>query len=306
MTDLVIRPLADDETSAPFHSLPDPGVVGRALLPSPHDRFETVAAGGEYRPEWTWLAFRGDTVVARVAYWGSENDASPKALDWFDFTDREAAVALLRATPFDAEYELVLPPGWREDPAALAAAEARIEAATEAGYRTLTERFRYVWTTECGLPENPGRLEFRPEPDDGAVFDVLRRIHSDTRDHHALRAIAKHGPDGAAQEEMDFINWLPSGRETLRLAYTPEGALVGIQIPGQNPAGACVGLIGVVPEQRGHSYGYDLLAECTHTLVAHGAKRIAAATDVGNSAMAASFARAGYPIAQHRYCMTVD
>ncbi|UED87084.1 GNAT family N-acetyltransferase [Streptomyces profundus] len=306
MTDLVIRPLADDETSALFHTLSDPGLVGRALLSPPYDRFETVAAGGEYRPDWTWLALRGDTVVARVAYWGAETDERPKALDWFDFTDREAAVALLKATPFDAEYELILPPDWRENPATLAAAEARIEAATDAGYQTLTERFRYVWTPENGLPERPRRLEFRPEPDDAVLFDVLRRVHSDTRDHHALRAIERHGPDGAAQSEMDFIDWLPSGRAALRLAYTPEGELVGIQIPGHNPAGPCVGLIGVVPEQRGHSYGYDLLAECTHTLVAEGAQRIAAATDVGNSAMAASFARAGYPIAQHRYCMTAD
>jgi hypothetical protein len=42
-------------------------------------------------------------------------------------------------------------------------------------------------------------------------------------------------------------------------------------------------------------YGYDLLAEATRLLVAEGADRIVAATDVTNLPMAATFAKAGYP-----------
>ncbi|MDT0266303.1 GNAT family N-acetyltransferase [Streptomyces sp. DSM 44915] len=308
MTELVIRPLAANESAALFHSLklPDAGLVGRELLAAPYDTFELRAAGGDYRPDWTWLALRDGEVVARAAFWGGPDDERPRALDWFDFTDPEAGVALLRAAPFDAEYELILPPGWRSDPAVERAAETRMAASVAAGYRRLTERFRYVWTPECGLPERTGRLVYRPEPDDEVVLDVLARVHSDTRDHHALRAIEKGGPRAAAQEEMDFIRWCPTPREWLRLAYTPAGELVGIQVPAGNPNGFCVGLIGVVPEQRGHSYGFDLLVECTQDLVAAGAERIAAATDVGNTAMAASFARAGYPISQHRWCLVRD
>jgi RimJ/RimL family protein N-acetyltransferase len=56
----------------------------------------------------------------------------------------------------------------------------------------------------------------------------------------------------------------------------------------------------VVPEHRGHGYAYDLLVEATHLLVAEGAERIVAGTDTTNTPMAASFAKAGYPVEQHR------
>jgi GNAT superfamily N-acetyltransferase len=302
VTDLVIRALAEHEARALFTSLPDPGLVGRSLLGRP---YETVAAGGEYRPEWTWVALRDGEVVARAAFWAGPDAERPMALDWFDFApgERAAAVRLLREVPLHAEYELVLPPGWREQPAARAAAEARIDAAEEAGYRPLMERYRYEWTPDCPLPERPARLVHRPEPDDEVILDVLRRVHSLTLDGHAQKAIAEGGVDQAAQEELDFFHWMPSPREWWRLAYTPGGELVGLQIPGRNLVMPVVGFIGVVPEQRGHGYAYDLLAECTHQLVEEGADRIAAATDLGNAPMAAHFARAGYPVVQHRFCM---
>lgn len=106
--------------------------------------------------------------------------------------------------------------------------------------------------------------------------------------------------DRAAREELDFFHWCPSPREWWQLAYTPEGELVGIQIPARNPSGPCVGFIGVVPEQRGNGYAYDLLAECTQFLAERGAEFIAGATDQGNFPMAANFARAGHPVVQER------
>ena len=306
MTDTVIRALVEDEARKLFTSLSDPTsfLLGRSLLGRP---YATVAEGGEYRPEWTWVALRDGEVVARAAFWGGPDDEEPVALDWFDFTDRDAAVELLRRVPFRVGYELMLPPAWREQSDVRAAAEARIEAATAAGYTFLVERHRYTWTPECGLPERPGRLEFRPVPDgeegDEAVLDVLRRIHSDTLDAHARRAIAEGGVEQAAREELDFFRWCPSPRSWWRLAYTPQGELAGFQVPARNPSGPCVGFVGVVPEQRGHGYAYDLLVECTHQLAAEGARSIAAATDVTNTPMAAHFARAGYPVTQHRVCM---
>ncbi|GAA1911430.1 GNAT family N-acetyltransferase [Streptomyces sodiiphilus] len=304
MTDLVIRALVEDEAHDLFTSLPVSVPVGPPVLGPPHSTYATVAAGGSYRPEWTWVALRDGQVVARAAYWGGPDDEAPVVLNWFDFSDRAAGVELLRHTPFHVEYELELPPGWREDPAVCEAATARIEAAAEAGYTPLTERYIYRWTPDLGLPARPGRLEFRPEPDDEVILSVLRRVHSETLDTHALQAIEKGGVDLAAREELDFLTWCPSPRDWWRLAYTPEGDLAGIQVPAHNPSRPCVGFIGVVPGQRGHGYAYDLLAECTHQLVAEGARQIAAATDVGNAAMAAAFARAGYPVTGHRYCMT--
>ncbi|MGW3292748.1 GNAT family N-acetyltransferase [Streptomyces xiamenensis] len=303
MTDLVFRCLAEGESSTLFTSLPDAGLVGRALLDPPHNVVRTIAEGGEYRPEWVWMALRDGEVVARAAYWGGPDDTKPVALDWFDFTDPEAGTALLRASGLRPEYELILPPGWRSDPLARAAGGARISAAVEAGYEPLVERFRYTWTPECGIPDAPGRLVFRPEPDDDVVLDIVRRIHSTTLDAHALRAMAQDGPDAAARQELEFLNWCPSPREWWRVAYTPEGEPVGFQAPARNPNGPVVGLIGVVPEQRGHGYAYDLLVECTRQLAAEGAERIHAATDTGNVPMAKAFARAGYPVTQHRYCL---
>jgi RimJ/RimL family protein N-acetyltransferase len=308
MTDLVIRPLVEDEARELFTSLPDAGLVGRELLGRP---YSTRAEGGEYRPDWTWVALRGGsdgspgTVVARAAFWGGPDDEKPVVLDWFDFApgERDAGVELLRTAPH-YEYELVLPTGWRDDPAVRAAAEDRIDAAHEAGYRPLVERFRYLWTSDCGLPERPGRLDFRPEPDDAVILETLRRIQHGTLDAHERALVDSDGVDAAAQDELDFFHWMPSPREWWRVAYTPQGETVGLQIPGRNPSGPCVGFIGVVPEQRGNGYAYDLLVECTQQLVAEGAQEISAATDLGNAPMAANFARAGYPVVQHRFCMS--
>lgn len=308
--DLVIRALVESEARSVFTSLPDPGIVGRPLLGRP---YTTVGEGGEYRPDWTWVALRADRVVARAACWAGPGDEVPRVLDWFDFApgEEEAGIRLLREMPLKVDFELVLPPGWRTEPAVRAAADARIDAATAAGYRPLVERFRYTWTPECGLPEHPGRLRFRPEPDDERILDVLRRIERGTLDAHARRALSSAGADDledgveqAAQEELEHFRWLESPREWWQLAHTPEGALVGLHVPGRIPSGPAVGFIGVVPEQRGNGYAYDLLAECTRLLHGEGAESIAASTDLGNTPMAAAFEKAGYPVVEHRYCMT--
>ncbi|MER7660762.1 MULTISPECIES: GNAT family N-acetyltransferase [unclassified Streptomyces] len=289
MTDLVIRAL-DESDAHLFDSLPDPLGVGRALSRATH------------RPDWKRVALRDGKVVARAAWWGGPDDTAPVNINWFDVADgeEEAGAELLRTSPHQVEYELILPAGWRDDPARRAAGESRLRAAQAAGMTVLVERFQYRWTPQNGLPERPGRLVFRPEADDKVFLDVLRRVHSSTLDAHALRAIAEGGVDQAAQEELDFFHWCPSPREWWQLAHTPEGEPVGLHIPAHNPSGPCVGFIGVVPEQRGHGYAYDLLTECTHLLAERGAEFIAGATDQGNFPMAANFTRAGYPVVQER------
>ncbi|MCX4854659.1 GNAT family N-acetyltransferase [Streptomyces canus] len=289
MTDLVIRAL--DEREAPlFDALPDPLGARESHRLTRH------------RPDWKRVALRDGKVVARGAWWGGPDDTAPVNVNWFDVAEgeEEAGAELLRTAPWQVELEMNLPAGWREDPELRAAAKARFTAVQKAGYELLVERFLYRWTPEHGLPERPGRLEFRPEPDDAVFFDLLRRIHSATLDAHALKAIEEDGLDRAAQEELDFFHWCPSPREWWQTAHTPQGDVVGMHIPAHNPSGPCVGFIGVVPEQRGHGYAYDLLAECTHHLVERGAEFVSAATDRGNSPMAANFAKAGYPVVRER------
>jgi RimJ/RimL family protein N-acetyltransferase len=296
MTDLVIRPLAAGEEGL-FESLPDPGLVGFAAF---GDTYTAMASAGEYRPEWTWVALRDGVVVARAAWWAGPEDDKPLALDWFDFTDKDAAVRLLRTSPLRAQYSLKLPPGWRDVPAVREQAEARIDAAVAAGLSPLVERYRYRWTPDCGVPPRPGRLEFRPEPDDAVILEVFRRVHEGSLDAHARRTIARAGPDAAAQEDLDYLRWMPSPRDWWRLAYTPAGELVGLCVPARNYGDPLIGFIGVVPEHRGHGYAYDLLVEATHRLAGEGVDRIVAGTDKGNVPMVATFARAGYPIEQER------
>ena len=289
MTDLVIRAL--DEREAPlFDSLPDPLGARESHRLTRH------------RPDWKRVALRDGKVVARGAWWGGADDTAPVNVNWFDVAEgeEEAGAELLRTAPWQVELEMNLPAGWREDPELRAAAKARFTAVQKAGYELLVERFLYRWTPENGLPERPGRLEFRPEPDDAVFFELLRRIHSATLDAHALKAIEEDGLDRAAQEELDFFHWCPSPREWWQIAHTPQGDVAGIHIPAHNPSGPCIGFIGVVPEQRGHGYAYDLLAECTHYLVERGAEFVSAATDRGNFPMAANFAKAGYPVVRER------
>ncbi|TGN75455.1 N-acetyltransferase [Streptomyces bauhiniae] len=290
MTAPVIRTL-DPSSAHLFHDLPDP--LGLS------ERHRTT----HHRPDWQRVALRDGRPVARAAWWARTEDPAPLLINWFDVAEGEEAAGaeLLRTAPWTTpELELDLPPGWRDDPALASAVATRTAAARLAGYEPLVERFLYRWTPEQGLPEQPGRLKFTPEPDDEVFLDALRRIHSVTLDAHARRAVEQGGVELAAQEELDFFHWCPSPREWWRLARTPEGETVGIHVPARNPSGPCVGFIGVVPEQRGHGYAYDLLADCTRFLAARGADFIAAATDQGNFPMAAHFTTAGYPVVRER------
>ncbi|MFE3581117.1 GNAT family N-acetyltransferase [Streptomyces vinaceus] len=255
-----------------------------------------------FRPDWKRVALRDGEVVARGAWWGGPEDPEPVNINWFDVAagEEEAGAELLRSAPWQTELEINLPGDWRERTDLRAAAEARFAAARAAGYELLVERFLYRWTPERGLPERPGRLRFGPEADDAVFFDALRRIHSVTLDAHALKAMEEGGLDQAAQEELDFFHWCPSPREWWQTARTPEGDLAGIHIPAHNPSGPTIGFIGVVPEQRGRGYAYDLLAECTHVLVEQGAQYVSGATDRGNFPMAANFAKAGFPVVRER------
>ncbi|WP_395359290.1 GNAT family N-acetyltransferase [Streptomyces sp. YH02] len=296
MNDLLIRHLAEDELHL-FDSMPASTLVGFGAF---GDTFAGMAARGEYRPEWVWVALREGTVVARAAWWGGPDDKQPASLDWFDFTDAGAATELLRTVPLRAQYMLKLPPGWREDPAVRAEAEVRIAAASAAGYVEQGERNHYRWTPDCGLPPRQDRLTFTPEPDDAVILEVFRRVHLGSLDTQVLRTVEESGIDAAAQEQLDYLRWMPSPRSWWRLAHTSDGELVGLVAPCRNYAAPLIGYVGVVPEQRGHGYAYDLLAEATHFLAAEGAEAVTAGTDRSNIPMAETFLRAGYPVTQHR------
>jgi RimJ/RimL family protein N-acetyltransferase len=200
----------------------------------------------------------------------------------------------------NAEYCLALPARWREDPVTLEAGQARVDVALTAGMTPLVERYHYTWTPADGIPARPGRLEFRSEPDDEVIVDVLRQIQEGSLDAHKADDLGRLSPEEAARAELEDLHWFPAPREWWKLACTPAGDLVGITVPSRNYTTPVVAFIGVVPRQRGHGYAYDLLVECTHLLAEEGADQIAADTDSTNFPMAAAFAKAGYPIVQER------
>ena len=183
------------------------------------------------------MAWRGDRVVARAAWWGAPDDDNPRTLDWLDFTDPDAAVALLRAAPLHTDYILEVPVGWRDLPEVRAAAEARIEVARRCGIRPLVERLQYAWTPAHGLPARPGRLHLRPEPDDAVIVEILQRIFVDVMDQGIRQDVDRLGVERAAEEELAFFKWLPGPRTWWRVAHTPTGELAGLTIPSRNHGG---------------------------------------------------------------------
>src|ERR1700691_724453 len=254
MSGLVIRPLSAGEEPL-FDSLADPALVGPAAFGA---RYADIVARGNYRPAFSWVAMRDGVVVARAAWWARPQDDAPAILDWFDFIDQDAAVELLRTAPGPAEYSLALPPDWRDRPAVAQAAQARITAAEAVGMTPLVERHGYRWTPRCGLPARPGRLEFRPEPDDDVILDIFRRVHQGSLDAHARRVIAESGLDAAAAEDLEILRLMPSPRGWWRLA-TADGDVVGLTVPSRNYTDPVIGYVAVLPEQRGHGHAHDPL-----------------------------------------------
>lgn len=133
------------------------------------DRYRAELRQGMYRPEWTWIAEDDGRVAARALWWGQADSDHPVALDCLhvdpEFADRaDVATRLLTAglrafasqgAPKPPLYNLTLPVGWRDDPAAAAAVEWRGRAAARAGLTRDVERLRLEWTPDSGLPR-PG------------------------------------------------------------------------------------------------------------------------------------------------------
>ncbi|MFD8699054.1 dihydrofolate reductase family protein [Kitasatospora purpeofusca] len=277
------------------------------------DRYLEELKEGMYRPEWTWIAEQDGRVLARALWWGHATGEHPLALDCLyvdpSVEDRAALGAeLVRAglRAFTEQgatklplYNLTLPQGWREDPAAVAATDWRRDAALAAGLTDVVERLRLEWTPDAGLPASSGRLTFT-EGTDEEFLDVFRRIAEGSLDGETRRNVALMGAEAAAQEEVDFYLGCPGERSWWRIARTPDGEVAGLALPSATPYNRNVGYLGVVPELRGRGYVDDVLAEITRVQVEAGAELITATTDTDNAPMAAAFARAGYRVAQTR------
>ena len=256
------------------------------------ERFAALLRDGSYRPEWTWLAFDGDALAGLAVWWGFPDGDRPLALDclWAAVPDPVGLwAALIRQVPSPVEYHIFTQPARRDDPAITI----RLAAAAEAGLTTVTERFRYEWTSASPLPARSQRLTFTPA-DDEAFVDVFEQISAGSLDVATRQGVARVGARALAVEEVAGYRSMPGPRERWRLAHDRTGTLVGCALPSANAGGPVVGYLGVVPSQRGHGYAGDLLAEITHMLAEDGATTIRADTDSTNTPMVAAFERLGY------------
>jgi hypothetical protein len=267
------------------------------------DEYLKRFADRQYRREWTWVADDGGRVAGCAVWWGQPDSEQPGALDCLHIDESAddrigvAAGLLTAGHQTFAEppgYFLDLPNGWRDDPAVSGEVAWRRQAAARAGLTDELERLRFAWTPEAGLPASSGRLTFTAEPDDEVFVAALRRIAEHSLDVTTVKNLAAMGADAQARDDLDFYRGMLGERDWWRLARTADGELAGLAMPNRNVHGPVVGYLGVVPEQRGHHYIDDVLAEITRFHAEAGAERVSATTDTTNLPMAAAFERAGY------------
>ncbi|GIJ30820.1 N-acetyltransferase [Micromonospora qiuiae] len=302
--DLTLRPITGPDELDLFNSLPY--VLNNEL--------GSDLAAGRRRPEWLWLALRGDRVVARAGWWSRPGDEHALLMDIFDIDgDVEDGVRLLQAalpavTPAGAtppEYGRFLPADWRNHQHTRQAVNDRMGALKRVGAKLLVERLRLEWRPGTPIPEFGGRLVFRPVRNAGELIELMTLVLDGTLDAHSRETLTRMTARQAAQEQyQNELERYASPHDWWRIATLPDGEPVGFVMPAHNGNNPIIAYLAVVPAHRGHGYIHDILAMGTSLLAAQNVPRIRASTDVGNTPMAAAFARAGYVTIQRQIDMT--
>lgn len=307
---LTMRPMTGREELELFNRLPY--VLNEELA----DDLDS----GRRRPEWMWMAMRGDHLVARLAWWARKPGDPPLILDVFDLDDAAAGperldagvqllkTAMARTLPVGGpppECTRFIPPDWREDPVARQVVEDRMAVLEQVGARLFVERLRLEWRPGTPIPATSGRLRFRPVIDREDLLALMVPVLDGTLDAHSRHDLGRMPAARVAAEQYDGeFEGYDSPRDWWRIATLPDGEPVGFVIPAHNGYNPIIAYIGVVPAQRGNGYIDDLLAEGTRILAAHDVPRIRAATDVGNVPMARAFERVGYVNFERQITMT--
>ena len=261
-------------------------------------------AGGYGDPGWLWIAEEGGQILGRLAYTGNRGQGFPSYVIWIDVASGQdettvvgglmrASLARLRAPALRlVEAILDTPSPFTADPDRFATLLGA------AGFHLVVDRRRFEWTPQSLTPPEPTRLRFRTltEAGDDAFITTMARITEGSLDNYTRESVRELGPLEAARQhyrdEQRFQrHWEP---DWWQLGLLPTGEIVGLVMPAENDRWPNIGYIGVVPDQRGHGYSRDLLAQGTRTLIAEGAERIIADTDLGNTPMANTFLRMGY------------
>jgi RimJ/RimL family protein N-acetyltransferase len=302
--DLTLRPITGPDELDLFNRLP-------YVL---NDEVGGDLAAGRRRPEWLWLALRGDRVVARAGWWSRAGDQHPQIMDIFDIDgDTGDGVRLLKTAlpavvPADAtppEYCRFLAADWRDHQCSRQAVEDRLGALERVGAKLFVERLRLEWRPGTPVAGLSGRLIFRPVRNPGELIELMTLVLDGTLDAHSRDDLTRMTPRQAAQEQYrNELERYASPHEWWRIATLPDGEPVGFVIPAHNGYNPIIAYLAVVPAHRGHGYIHDVLAVGTSLLAAQNVPRIRSATDVGNAPMAAAFALAGYLTFERQIDMT--
>jgi GNAT superfamily N-acetyltransferase len=296
--DLTVRPIAGRDELDLFTRLPY--VLNEELADD--------LAAGRRRPEWMWVALRGDHLLARAAWWCQPGNDTPFLLDVFDLAagddsaDRvDVGVRLLRTAMADVvppgnrppEYIRNVPADWRET--ARRDVEDRMAALERTGAGLFVERLRFEWRPGTPLPEPSGRLRFRQVRDTEELLGLMTLVLDGTLDAHGRDDLTRMSArEAAVRHYEDELAHYRSPQEWWRVATLPDGTPVGFVTPARNDYNPIIGYLAVLPEHRGNGYIDDILAEGTRFLATQDVLRIRAATDLGNTPMAGAFHRAGY------------
>jgi RimJ/RimL family protein N-acetyltransferase len=298
--DLTMRPITGREELGLFAQLPY--VLNEELADD--------LGGGRRRPEWMWVALRGDHLLARAAWWSRTGDGIPLLLDILDIDDsapapdrvdigvrlvHTAMAKILPAGTRPPEYSRFVPPDWRESAVTRQAVEDRMAVLERIGARLFVERLRLEWRPEAPVPEPSRRLVFRPVHDAEELLALMASVLDGTLDAHGRDDLTRMSVrETAVRHYEDELARYTSPKDWWRIASLPEGEPVGFVIPARNDYNPIIAYLAVLPVHRGNGYIDDILAEGTRVLAEQDAPRIRASTDLSNTPMANAFRRAGY------------
>lgn len=270
---------------------------------------ESMFDAGAMRPEWCFVVEEEGRPVGRVAFWTLPEMEYPFALvlldlpwdgEYLSVGGRLLGDALDEARELGAEElehvldEPPMQPQFQRHP------EKRIALLEEAGFSLKRETDRFEFR-EGEHPAVSERLSFRTleEVGEEAFVDAMRKVSEGTLDREILEERERLGPEKAARAFFEDAQRIKHDPSWWRLAYAPDGDLVGLVMPAEPPAFLTIFYVGVAPEMRGRGYVDELLAAGTATLRSArtedgNEKPLRADTDAANAPMAAAFGRAGW------------